>query len=145
MTDVESSYPLSIGLKIFSIVAPVFLVTIGVAVSVDILRNSEGGPAPFFLLWTIYAAVQGLWMIFMMPQRIEVVEEGLRFVARMRTVMISWQSLRAVSAPRFDPNRQRLKWEWDDRRLRTWAAYKGLHRLLQIIEERAPQAQIRNL
>jgi hypothetical protein len=121
------------------------MVTIGVAVSVDTLRNSEGGPALFFLLWTIYAAAQGLWMIFMVPQRIEVVGEGLRFVARRRTVIIPWLTLRAVSAPRFDPNRQRLKWEWDDRKLRTWAAYKGFHRLLQIIEDRAPQAQVRNL
>ena len=99
----------------------------------------------FFLFWTVLVAAQGLWMIFMVPQRIEVLDEGLRFVARTRTVMIPWQSLRAVSAPRLDPNRQRLKWEWDDRKLRTWAAYKGLHRLLQIIEQRAPQAQIRNL
>lgn len=145
VTDAESSYPLSTGLRIFSIVAPVFLVTIGVAVIVDSLRNSAGGPPLFFFLWTTYAAAQGLWMIFMVPQRIEVIEEGLRFVARMREVVIPWQSLRAVSAPRFDPNRQRLRWEWDDRRLRTWAAYKGLHRLLRIIEDRAPQAQIRNL
>ncbi len=145
MTDVESVYPLSAGIRIFSVVAPVFLVTIGTAVSVDILRNSEGGFPIFFLVWTVLAAAQGLWGIFWVPQRIEVVAQGLRFVARSRTVMIPWQSLRAVAAPRFDPNRQQLKWEWDDRKLRTWAAYKGLHRLLQIIEERAPQAQIRNL
>lgn len=145
MTDVESVYRLSTGLRIFSVVAPMFLVAIGVAVTVDILRNSEGGPAVFFIFWTLMAAAQGIWIIFLVPQRIEVVGEGLRFVARTRSVMIPWKSLRAVSAPRFDPNRQRLKWEWEDGKLRTWAAYKGLHRLLQIIEERAPQAEIRNL
>ncbi len=145
MTDVESVYPLSTGLRIFSVVAPVFLVTIGAGVSVDILRNSESGVSVFFLVWTVMAAAQGFWIIFLMPQRIEVAGEGLRFVARTGTVMIPWQSLRAVSAPRFDPNRQRLKWEWQDGNLRTWAAYKGLHRLLQVIEQRAPQAEIRNL
>ena len=145
MTDVESVYPLSAGIRIFSVVAHVFLVTTGTAVSVDILRNSEGAFPSFVVVWTVLAAAQGLWGVFWVPQRIEVVSQGLCFVARTRTVMIPWQSLRAGSAPRFDPNRQRQRWEWDDRKLRTWAAYKGLHRLLQIIEERAPQAQIRNL
>lgn len=145
VTDVESVYPLSAGIRILSVVAPVFLVTMGTTVSVEVLRNVEGGFPIFFLVWTVLAAAQGLWGIFWVPQRIEVVGEGLRFVARARTVVIPWQSLRAVAAPRSDPNRQRLKWEWDDRKLRTWAAYKGLHRLLQIVEERAPQAQIRNL
>jgi hypothetical protein len=144
---VEAVFPLDRGFRLLSRVTVGFLMFIGLVAIVDIVSRPDSERASSFavylLCWLALVASYGFWASFRMPRRIEVSPAGLRFVARTRTVVVPWRSLRRVAAPRFDPKPARLVWEWDGHRLRTWAGYEDLDRLLRIVEERAPRADIR--
>jgi hypothetical protein len=145
---VEAVFALPGGFRPLSGVTVAVLMFIGFFVVVEIVAGPVSGPASSFAVyalgWLALVASYGFWVFFGMPRRIEVVPAGLRFVARARTVVVPWQSLRRVAAPAFDPKPPRLVWEWDGRRLRTWAGYEDLDRLLRIVAERAPRADIRS-
>lgn len=111
----------------------------------DLATNSDRDGFLFGAVWVGGALVSGWWLLRRMPRRVEVLDDGLRFVAPARTVLIPWGSLRSVASPRFDINRQSLRWTWSGRTFHTWGPYDGeLQRLLHIIREKAPEAQIRS-
>jgi hypothetical protein len=115
-----------------------------VAVVTDLVTSSDRDGLVFGALWAGGVLVSGWWLLRRMPRRVEVLDDGLRFVAPSRTVLVPWGSLRSVASPRFDINRQSLRWTWSGRTFRTWGPYDGeLQRLLHIIRKRAPEAQLR--
>jgi hypothetical protein len=40
---------------------------------------------------------------------------------------------------------EQMIWRWEGGRLRTQGRYEGMHRLLRVVEERAPGAELRGL
>lgn len=108
---------------------------------VDLVTNPGLGSLLFVTLW-VSALLVGGWSIFLrMPRRVEIVDDGLRFVAPTRTVEVPWRALLVVSSPRTDVNGQSLRWTWDGGALRTWGPYDHeLARLLHAVRQHAPNA-----
>lgn len=91
----------------------------------------------------IIGVLLALWdFAWRRPRLIEASDNGLRFVARRRTIEVPWAQLRVVRVPRFYLSRTELEWKWDQGRLRTSAEFDNLHRLLATVAERAPQADL---
>lgn len=139
----QEDFRLRTGLQVFLAVAPVIMLAMGAAGTIGVYAGSDQTAKAFVTVWMVGVAVQCWWVNFRMPQRIEASEAGLRFVARTRVVDIPWSGLRSVDSPWHDFGNQSLVWKWDGRTLRTWSGFRGLHRLLRIVEERAPTARIR--
>lgn len=133
-------------MQVFSGIGLGFMVCVGAVALVGIFGSpDEGGDAfsaVWFLAWTGFVLYEAWNFFFRMPQRIEVTSAELRFVARTRTVEVPWPSLRSVRSPWYDFGGQTLQWRWDGGKMRTYSRYEQLHRLLTIIEERAPQADV---
>jgi len=110
---------------------------------IDLAANPGPGSLLFGTLWVGALLVAG-WSIFLrMPRRVEIVDDGLRFVAPSRTVEVPWQALLEVSSPRTDINGQSLRWTWDGGALRTWGPYDHeLARMLHLVRQHAPNADI---
>lgn len=122
-----------------------FMALVGTVGLVGAYSGDDTGGQVFMTFWVTWLVVQGWWTWFRTPYRVEASPSGLRFVARTRVIEISWTSLRSVESPWYDFGNQSLVWRWDEQRLRTWGWFQGLHRLLTMVEERAPQARLRGL
>lgn len=143
MTGSHDIFVLGRGMWMMMSVIYGFVLFIGVGFVVDVLGNSNRDGALFAALWSGALLVAGWSIFFRMPRRLEIVGEGLRFVAPTRTVLIPWGSLLTVSSPRTDINRLALRWTWDGRTLRTWGPYDDdLDRLLQRIRQHAPETDL---
>ena len=122
-----------------------FLVFVVLGLVIDLATNPSLGSLLFVTLW-VGALLVGGWSIFLrMPRRVEIVDDGLRFVAPSRTVEVAWETLLMVSSPGLltDINGQSLRWTWDCGALRTWGPYDHeLARLLHAVRQHAPNADI---
>ena len=71
-----------------------FFMFVVVAIIAQIFTSSDHDGLWFEALWVAGVLCSAWWLLFRMPRRIEVFEDGLHFVARSRTVLIPWASLR---------------------------------------------------
>lgn len=119
------------------------LLIVALGFVIDVATRPALGSFLFVTLWVGALLIAG-WSIFLrMPRRVEIVDDGLRFVAPWRTVQVSWRALLMVSSPRTDINGHSLRWTWDGGALRTWGPYDHeLARLLHIVRQHAPYADI---
>ena len=112
-------------------------------VVVDVVTNPSLAGSLFELFLVGAILISGWSIFFRMSRRVEIVEDGLQFVAPTRTVLIPWRSLQSVSSPRTDINSQSLRWNWEGGTLRAWGPYDhDLARLLHIVRHNAPNADL---
>jgi hypothetical protein len=75
-----------------------FLMFVAVGFVIDLATNPGFGSLLFGTLW-VGALLVGGWSNFLrMPRRVEIVDDGLRFVAPSRTVEVPWRALLVVSS-----------------------------------------------
>ena len=82
-----------------------------------------------------------VWQGFVMPCRVVLDDDGVRLVARLRTVEVPWADLVRLGHGRFDFGGDQLRWErrWG-RSITTSSRFVGLHEMLGQIARRAPAA-----
>jgi len=139
------TYRVARRMRVFVPVVFVFIACAGVGVLVGTLREGNLAGVVFVSVWFALAGAKAWWALMRMPWRIDLSDEGMRFVARSRQVIVPWPSLRSVRSPWFDLNRQTIVWAWEGGRLRTPGQWDGQHQLLTAVAARAPQADIQGL
>ncbi|MFP5319074.1 MAG: hypothetical protein ACLGI2_12375 [Acidimicrobiia bacterium] len=108
-----------------------------------VFTEPDRGGVLFGTVWVLLIVASGLWLLLAEPRRVEVLSDGLRFVAPVRTVIIPWEKLKSVSSPWFDINRQSLHWRFGRRRVHTWGPYDHeFQELLALVREKAPSADL---
>jgi hypothetical protein len=139
----EDQFVLSAAIRVFGPIASVLLILLGGFGGVFVVASGAPlGFSAFWVLWFVGVVAQSWWFFFWMPQRIEVSDAGLRFVARRRVLDVPWAGLRTVVIPMLDFPKHHLIWRWDGGRVRTWRRFDGMDRLLGIVEQRAPEAKL---
>jgi hypothetical protein len=118
------------------------MLAVGAAGAITVYAGSDQFGKGFITLWMVGLTTQTWWVNFRMPQKIETSDAGLRFVARRRVVDVPWSALRSVASPWHDFGNQSLVWKWEGRTIRTFGGFVGLHRLLGLVEKRAPHAKV---
>jgi hypothetical protein len=137
-------FALGRGMWTMTIVIYAFFAFLVVAAVSDLLTNSDPAAVVFEVVWVCAIVLSGLWLILGEPRRVEVLTEGLRFVAPARSVLIPWESLQSVSSPALDWNRQSLHWRFGRRKVHTWGPYDHeFQELLALVRDRAPGADLR--
>lgn len=137
-------FALGRGIWTMTIVIYSFFALIAVMAISDAITTSDQGARAFEVLWVFAITTSGLWLLVAEPRRVEVLPEGLRFVAPKRTVLIQWEALKSVSSPRFDLNRWSLHWRFGRRWVHTWGPYDhDFQELLALVRDNAPSADLR--
>jgi len=137
-------FALGRGMWAMTVAVYIVLVLVAAMAMVGVFTELDGGSRAFVVAWTMGLLVSGYFLLVRKPRRIDIVGDGLRFVAPTKTVVIRWTDLRSVSSPWHDINRRSLRWESDGRRVETWGPYgEPLDRLLHLISQKAPAADLR--
>ena len=118
-----------------------FMLLVGGTVFITSLANGQVAGVGFMVVWLGILFFNG-WRMIAQPNRIEVLDEGLRLVRTYGTVEVPWGSLRSVESPSFDIYGMVLRWRWDGGRLTTQGRYSGQRALLAAIEAHAPHVHI---
>ena len=138
-------FRLSSGFTVFRGVILAFLALMGTAALVSTFSTDDTGGKVFMVVWLGLLLSQAAIVELRMPHTIEASPAGLRFVARTRVLEVPWPALESVESPWYDFGNQSVLWRWPGHRLRTWGPFQGFHRLLSMVEDRAPHARLRGL
>lgn len=117
---------------------------VSLMLAIDVLTTSDHGAATISTIWLVAVLVSGWHLLIRSPRRIEVLPEGLFFLAPGRSVLIRWSELQSVRSPRYDLNRLVLIWRWNyQKRLTTFGPYgHDLERLLALLCDRVPHVDV---
>src|SRR5438445_2768654 len=106
----QKSYVLSGRMKGFIAVFTVGALVIGPWVGISSVSRHDFLSSVLVVAWFSFALPFLFWNWFLLPWRIEVHDDALRFVGRLRMTSVPWNSLLDVRPSWFDINRQWLRW-----------------------------------
>lgn len=145
MQPVQKSYTLSGRMKGFIAIFTIGALAIGPWVGVSSISRHDLLASVLVVAWFSFALPFLFWNWFLLPWRIEIHDDALCFVGRLRTARFTWHSMIDVRPSWFDINRQWLRWSSDDGVIWTSALFVGMNELLRDVKDHAPQVDLHDL